>query len=264
MKLLLIGSIILFSFCQNYTTKKTISDISESSVILDSNAYTIASRYHCPDSFYRIKYDSASFQFYLSNLKLKPVGTQVKYFDGSLKSRYAYSSVVDMEISPVDLQQCADAVMRLRGEYLYHTKQFNKISFRFLGDGKMHTFNEYAAGDKSYKKFRKYMDYVFSYANTASLHKQLYPKSFYKMEIGDVFIQKGQPYGHAVIVVDICQNKKGEKKFLLAQSYMPAQETQILLNPNGKGSWYSKPESVKLYTPEWTFDTSDLRTWSPQ
>lgn len=262
MKLMLLSSLILLTFCQNYTPDNLNSTGLSSKILIDSNANTIAQRYLCTDSFYRLQYDTGSFQYYLSHLPLKPVGSRVQYFDGSYKSAYAYSSVIDMDISPLDLQQCADAVMRLRGEYLYNTRQYDKIAFRFLGDGKMHSFKEYAGHDQSYKKFRKYMDYVFSYANTASLHKQLYPQSFYKMQIGDVFIQKGNPYGHAVIVVDMCQNKNGDKKFMLAQSYMPAQETQVLLNPDGSGSWYSKPETIKLYTPEWTFDTTDLRTWN--
>ena len=52
------------------------------------------------------------------------------------------------------------------------------------------------------------------------------------MKIGDVFIKGGSP-GHAVTIVDIAINPKTNKKvFLLAQSYMPAQEIKILKNPN--------------------------------
>jgi hypothetical protein len=52
--------------------------------------------------------------------------------------------------------------------------------------------------------FVAYMDYVFNYANTASLKKQLKEKTVFRfIAIGDVFIQSGQPYGHAVIVVDL-------------------------------------------------------------
>ena len=46
------------------------------------------------------------------------------------------------------------------------------------------------------------------------------------MQIGDVLIQGGSP-GHAVIVVDMAENPAtGEKLYLLAQSYMPAQDIQ--------------------------------------
>jgi len=61
--------------------------------------------------------------------------------------------------------------------------------------------------------------------------------------------------------VDMAQNPKtGQKLFLLAQSYMPAQETQILKNPNNSAlsPWYELKNET-LETPEWTFEPSDLR-----
>lgn len=105
------------------------------------------------------------------------------------------------------------------------------------------------------------MKYVFNYANTGSLKNQLVKvDNFENLEIGDVFIQSGTPYGHAVIVVDVAQNENGEKVFLLAQSYMPAQETQLLINPNDPkiSPWYSAQTAI-IQTPEWKFYQTDLR-----
>lgn len=48
---------------------------------------------------------------------------------------------------------------------------------------------------------------------------------------------------------------------MLAQSYMPAQETQVLLNPRNKTVWYDLPLNGEIKTPEWTFSASDLRRW---
>ena len=165
-----------------------------------------------------------------------------------------------MEIGTRDLQQCADAVMRLRGEYLYQQKKYDAIHFNFLSDAKPRYFTTYAKGDYSYKKFRKYMDYIFSYANTASLHNEMLPVSIENMQIGDVFIQKGNPYGHAVIVVDMAVNEQGKKVFILAQSYMPAQDIQILINPNNPdlSPWYEVRKG-NLVTPEWIFSSNDLK-----
>jgi hypothetical protein len=223
---------------------------------------TICTRFHLPANFSRLRSDSGTFAFYLQNLPLKPSGELVKYYNGDVKPKSdVYCAVVDMEISDKDLQQCADAVMRLRGEYLFNQKKYSEISFRFTGDGKMHGFREFAKNDYSYKNFRRYMEYVFGYANTASLKKQLKPVPFYTMQIGDVLIQSGNPYGHAVIVVDLCKDKQGNKKFVLAQSYMPAQETQVLMYPGSTGPWNTPPERSTIVTPEWTFDTSDLRRW---
>ncbi|MEL6922398.1 MAG: DUF4846 domain-containing protein, partial [Bacteroidota bacterium] len=78
------------------------------------------------------------------------------------------------------------------------------------------------------------------------------------------FIQGGFP-GHAVIVVDMAENEAGEKLFLLAQSYMPAQDMHILKNPkNATASpWYAlKDLSAELPTPEWNFSIADLHRFA--
>lgn len=226
---------------------------------------TLEARFPAPAGFARTEATPNSFAQYLRTLPLKPHGTQVKYYNGQSKpGNGIYAAVVDMEISARDLQQCADAVMRLRGEYLFAQKRYKDIHFNFLSDGKPRYFTDYAKGDYSYKRFRSYMDWVFAFANTASLKGELTPVPFAQLQIGDVFIQRGNPYGHAIIVVDVATNAQGEKQFMLAQSYMPAQETQILLNPaSAAGSpWYSTNINGQLHTPEWTFELTDLRRFS--
>lgn len=105
------------------------------------------------------------------------------------------------------------------------------------------------------------MNYIFAYANTASLRRELTKVSDIKnIQVGDVFIQQGNPFGHAIIVVDVAKNEHDEKIFMLAQSYMPAQETQILVNKKNAqlSPWYKVKEGT-LHTPEWTFESTDLR-----
>jgi hypothetical protein len=101
---------------------------------------------------------------------------------------------------------------------------------------------------------------IWQYSGTASLEKELKPIKLNEINIGDVFIKGGFP-GHAVIVVDKAINSKGEIIFMLAQSYMPAQELQILQNPSSKemSPWYALPKNGILKTPEWTFTTDQLR-----
>ena len=228
----------------------------------DETGSTIETRFAPPPGFQRAVEDEGSFAFYLRSLPLKPKSAKVKYYDGREKANPGvYIAVVDMPISKRDLQQCADAVIRLKGEWLYAQKRYDEIKFNFVADGKPRYYKDYAKGDYSYEKFLKYMDWVFAYANTASLHDELRPvKDFSDMRAGDVFVQKGRPYGHAVIVVDTAQNAAGEKVYMLAQSYMPAQETQLLQNPkNPKLSpWYELKDGI-IYTPEWTFYPQDLR-----
>ena len=231
-------------------------------VSINENGNTIESRFLVPKGFERTNVAEGSFGHYLRKLPLKKGGSPVLYYDGRTKNNSkVYAAVVDMDLDKRDLQQCADAVMRLRGEYLFREKKFDQIKFNYLSDGKPRYFKTYAKGDNSYSKFRKYMIQIFSYANTSSLRDELVVRPIMEMEIGDTFIQKGKPYGHAVIVVDMAEKKAtGEKVYMLAQSYMPAQDTQILLNPmNEKLSPWYQLNKEEIRTPEWSFIPEDLR-----
>lgn len=242
---------------------------------------TIAERIMPPEGYVRTEVAANSFASYLRRLPLQPEGTKVLLYNGETKRNQlpAYA-VVDLDIGKRDLQQCADAVIRLRAEYLYEQKQYAAIHFNFT-NGFNAEYTKWAKGsrirvngntvswypskgeDYSYKTFRSYLDMVFSYAGTASLSKELAPVNYLEMKIGDVFIQGGHP-GHAVIVVDMAVHPKTKKKvFLLAQSYMPAQHIHILTNPvnRKKSPWYelSDSDDGKVYTPEWIFNKKDLK-----
>lgn len=248
-------------------------------IILNETGNTIEKRYNPPDGFERITVEQDSFDYYLRNQKLKPYGDKALYYNGKEKdSKGVYDSVIDVEIGERDLHQCADAIMLLRAEYLYQQKKYEQISFNFTNGfsadyqkwlegyrikvtGNDVTWIKEASYDDSYLSFRKYMDLVFSYAGSLSLEKQLIPINSNDMRIGDVFIQGGSP-GHGIIVVDMAENKKnGEKVFMLAQSYMPAQQTQILINPLDKeiSPWYRLNSEERLLTPQWEFEMTDLR-----
>ena len=264
MRLLL--SIVLvggFLLCLTYQKGEEQKEPIQNHEIINIAENTITERYIIPDGFTRRESNNSSFASYLLSLALKDFDQPVRYFDGRIKANHSvYCGVIDMDIDSVDLQQCADAVMRFRAEYLYKHQRFDEIKFNFLSDGKARYYEDYAKGDYSYSKFRKYLKYIFSYANTASLHDELRAVSNpMDIQAGDVFIQKGRPYGHAVIVLDVVESRDlQEKQFLLAQSYMPAQETQILLNPSSDqpSPWYST-KSPSVQTPEWSFEWKDLR-----
>ena len=273
----------LFSNCRETTKSSTnvVAVVQEDNALshIDIAGKTILERFDLPEGFKRVELDSSSFESYLRNLPLKEAEEKVKYFDGRTKSKKnVYEAVVDLPIGKRDLHQCADAVMRLRAEYFYRQKKYDSIHFNFTNGFKAN-YSKWKKGQRiavkgndvswintsqpsdSYQTFWKYLEMVFSYAGTASLEKEMKPTSLANMKIGDVFIKGGFP-GHAVIVVDMAQNKNnGEKIFLLAQSYMPAQELQILKNPNNESisPWYSDKINHQLKTPEWTFDKNQLR-----
>jgi len=246
--------LILLFFCITLPLK---------SQFVNQKGMTIKTRFVVPNGFQRVTSASNSFEEYLQNLPLKPNGSEVLYYNGTVKkNNNVYLAVIDMSVGKADLQQCADAVMRLRGEYLYTQKRYSEIGFSYLKDGKKRMFSQQT--DKSYNGFMKFMTTTFMYANTRSLKNDLSPKNIWTLQIGDVFIQSGNPYGHAVIVVDKIQNNTTKEiQYLLAQSYMPAQEIQILLNPKKSNSnpWYTLSDTKEIVTPEWTFYTNDLRSF---
>ena len=249
--------------------------------LVNKEGMTVKDRYLPVEGYVRAEYEDGSFAEFLRNQKLKPYGEKVLYYDGRKKpSNGIYDSVFDVDIGNRDLHQCADAIMLLRAEYLYSLGLYDKISFNFVSgfkaeyrkwmdgyrirvNGNDAEYYKAAESSNTYEDFRKYMDMVFAYSGILSLEKELESVSIKNMNIGDVFIVGGSP-GHAVIVVDMAVNSDGEKIFLLAQSYMPAQQTQILINPMDEdiSPWYSLKRKEKLVTPQWTFDLDMLKTWN--
>jgi hypothetical protein len=214
-----------------------------------------------PEGFVRTTAANTSFAAYLRSLPLKKGHPKVYMYNGQEKrNQNAHWAVVDIDTGDKDLQQCADATMRLWAEYLYKYKRYNEIKFNFLSDGKPRYYKDYAEGDYSYPTFRKYLEWIFSYANTASLYHELKTVAVNDLQPGDLFIFKGVPLGHAVIVVDMSVNpKSGERLFMLVQGWIPAQDMHLLKNPNdGKLSpWYSTNFGDALTTPEFVFDQSN-------
>jgi hypothetical protein len=199
----------------------------------------------------------------------------VRLYDGSLKAdQSAHHAVLDVDVGSRDLQQCADAVIRLRAEYLFAGDCGDEIRFDFTsGDTARWTdwregmrlagtdpvvWERRASFDDGYDNFRAWLETVFTYAGSASLERELVPvEDPARPEIGDVFVRGGFP-GHAVLVVDVAEDSAGERIFLLAQSYMPAQQIHVLRSFEEIDPWYRARSEGVLRTPEWDFAFSDL------
>jgi hypothetical protein len=231
-------------------------------IIFTKKANTIEGRIGTPEGFKRSTLLAGSLENYLRQLQLKKHGSLVKKYNGITKAAAGiYCAVVDKEIGTQDLHQCADATMYLWASYLFDTKQYEKIKFKFLGDDRWHFYKDYTRDYGNEKTFFKYMQEVWSAANTKSLYGSLKSISNDNVKVGDILIQTRNPYGHAVMIVDECVSKNtGKKLYLLAQSYMPAQETQILLNPKSenKSPWFDLSTDT-INTPEWTFYKTDFK-----
>lgn len=250
----------------------------------DPQGMTVETRFRPPAGHERRRAADDSFAAFLRRLPLKPDGAVVTRHDGRLKpDRGVYAAVVDLPIGRRDLHQCADAVIRLRADYFYALRRFDEICFHFTS-GFLAEYSRWRRGERiavrgnsarwvgggrpgdDPRSYWRYLETVFAYAGTVSLARELQGVPGDDPQIGDVFIQPGRP-GHAVIVVDrSIDPANGRKAFLLAQSYMPAQELQILRNPSDSrlSPWYAAGFGDTLVTPEWTFSAADRKSFPPQ
>ena len=248
------GVLLLFA-CNNAATVKNSH---QTPVSPNKNSYAFIKNIPPPQGFTRRAADSNSFTAWLRNIALKNDKT-VHLFNGTEKrNQLAQFAVLNISVGDKDLQQCADAVMRLRAEYLFTQQRYNEIVF-YDNDKTGYAFTAPFTRDH----FIHYLQQVFGSCGSASLSRQLKTKNdLSNIQPGDVLIRGGFP-GHAVIVTDVAADSSGKKIFMLAQSYMPAQEIHVLNNPmNEKLSpWYEVNDADKIITPEYIFNRTELKSW---
>jgi hypothetical protein len=246
-------------------------------VIINSTGKTLETRIMPPDGYKRLAADSTSFTYFLRNLPLKKDGHPVMLYDGGEKYwQSVHMAVVDMEIGKKDLQQCADACIRMWAEYLWMHQRYDEIHFN-LTNGFNMEYSKWRAGNRlqvdgnktwwelssapsnDYASFRKYLDKVFMYAGTLSVQKEIKPVSLAELQAGDIFVIGGSP-GHAAMVADVAVNDEGKKVFLLMQGYMPAQDIHVIKNPKSAmlSPWFEADFEGPLETMEWSFPTYTL------
>lgn len=232
---------------------------------------SLALRIPPPSGYRRILQASDSFGTWLRGLPLRDGNPDVRHYDGTLKPfQTNHYAVLDLDVGDKDLQQCADSIIRLRAEYLRSLGCDEGIAFEFTSgdvvpwsrwrDGERPavidervTWLTMERSDASYENFRKYLEMVFSYAGSVSISREMIPVGDPSRVIpGDVFVEGGFP-GHAVIVMDVATNEAGERVFLLAQGFTPAQDMHILRNHAEAdiSPWYRAKRSGVLSTPEW-------------
>lgn len=247
----------LFVCCQDsITTVKPSKTVPEKNKN-NSNPFKTIADIPAPGGFERMPVEAGSFAAWLRTLALKKDKTVYLYNGEPKRNQAAQFAIIDISVGNKDLQQCADAVMRMRAEYLYSRQRFAEIDF--TDNNQTH----YRVSNKTTRnEFDQYLERVFCHCGTQSLSRQLaLVKHFNSIKPGDVLIQGGSP-GHAMLVMDMAVNKQGKKVYLLSQSYMPAQDIQIVINPmdSGFSPWY-EVSSRLIETPEWVFKTSHLMEW---
>ncbi len=261
---------------------ETATAVSDADPSRKPNPYPNIGAIPAPAGYHRPITDPDSFAAWLRKIPLKKDPT-VYLYDGTPKNNQdAQFAVLDISVGHQDLQQCADAVMRLRAEYLYARNELAAIDFttesgihlnylawkqghRYrLSAGRLVAFLEEEKSRPEREEFMRYLDIVFTYCGTRSLEKQLIPVTrFTGIKPGDVLIRGGSP-GHAMTVVDMATDAEGRRIYLLAQGYMPAQDIHVVKNPSDPeiSPWYQAEDVTgPIETPEWTFYINQLRTW---
>lgn len=240
---------------------------------------TLIERFTPPSGYRRVAVGDGDFGAWLRALPLRPVGSPILLHTGQPRgAQSGAAAIVDIDVGRANLQQCADAVIRLRAEYLRATRRAHALAFRFT-NGERYAYADYLQGrrptprgntitwvsarsaDDTRAAFRAWLDIIFTYAGTISLARELVRVGDpARIEAGDVLIQPGSP-GHAIIAVDVAE-RDGRRVALFAQSFMPAQSIHVLRGPI-EDAWYAISGNAVLDTPDWRFAATDLKRFAP-
>ncbi|EGC02763.1 hypothetical protein CUS_6008, partial [Ruminococcus albus 8] len=175
-------------------------------------------------------------------------------------------------------QQCADSIIRLYSDYFYQKGQFDKITFQFSnGDEcnyprwrkgrRMLVLGDFsceipaALPDDSEQQYRNYLKEVINYAGTLSLQKESAVISPDELGIGDFICNDT----HVVMITDMAVNDKGEKVYLIGQSFIPAVCFHIITDLDGSEptAWFTEDRlrEEKFQIGAFSFEQKDIRRW---
>jgi len=237
------------------------------------NGDSISTRIQVPEGYKRVVYPKGSFQEYLRNYRLKRHGAPIINYDGSTYfAQHWHDAILEIPVPSNGLQQCADALMRIRAEYLWDANRKDAIGFNFTSGhycswkkyaegyrpkiiGNKVTFHKTATPNSSKSNFYKYLNLIYTYAGTLSLHTELPKVSLKDVAVGDMLVKPGTP-GHIEMIVDEIIDNRGERLFLLAQGNTPAQNVCLLKNfeDTSISPWYRFEENKAIYTPSYYFE----------
>lgn len=276
MKKLLFIFFLIIVVCTVAYQIKPVKHITNAIVVktrlIKEDGKTISSRVLLPDGFKRVTYLKGSFQEYLRNYKLKPFGSKIINYDGSEYFwQQGHIGILEVPVPKNGLQQCADALIRVRSEYLWKTNQKDKIGFKFTSGhycswrkyaagyrpkikGNKVTFHKTATPNNSKSNFYKYLNLIYTYSGTLSLFHELKSVKAKDLKIGDMLIIGGTP-GHIVMLADEAINEKGEKLFLLFQGNTPAQSVHLVKNLENTliSPWYKLKDNEEVSVSNYTF-----------
>lgn len=255
--------------------KMVIASVKRSDHI-NKERLTITSRVSTPEGYERPKYPKGSFQEYLRNYKLKAFGSKIINYDATdYFWQGGHIGILEIPVPKNGLQQCADALIRIRSEYLWENNRKNEIGFNFTsGDycswtdyaegyrpsivGNKVSFVKTASKNTSKDNFYKYLNLIYTYAGTLSLYNELDSiDDMADLKIGDMLIKGGSP-GHIAMICDEAINLTGDKIYLLVQGNTPAQSVHLVKNLQDAvlSPWYQLTKNAVIPVSNYTFQDS--------
>ena len=248
----------------------------EISNLINKDNLTILSRVNAPKGYKRVNYTEGSFQDYLRNYNLKPFGSKIiNYDDSQYFWQGGHVGVLEIPVPKNGLQQCADALIRIRSEFLWDNNRKDEIGFNFTSghycswnkyaegfrpkiNGNKVTFSKTAQANHTKDNFYKYLNLIYMYSGTLSLYNELAEvNNANTLKIGDMLIKGGSP-GHIVMICDEVVNDQGEKLFLLFQGNTPAQSVHLVKNleDSNRSPWYQLKKDAEIPVSNYTFSSS--------
>ncbi|WP_179333389.1 DUF4846 domain-containing protein [Winogradskyella costae] len=275
--ILILTSLAVLAF-QFKPVKKVVSIVIssiETPSLINKDSLTIASRVNIPEGYKRVNYTEGSFEAYLRNYKLKAFGSKIiNYDDTNYFWQGGHIGVLEIPVPKNGLQQCADALIRIRSEYLWDNNRKNEIGFNFTSghycswtkyaegyrpkiNGNKVTFHKTASANTSKDNFYKYLNLIYMYSGTLSLYNELEAVKAKDLKIGDMLIKGGSP-GHIVMVADEVVNVQGDKLFLLFQGNTPAQSVHLVKNLEDAviSPWYQLEDDTAISVSNYRFSSS--------
>lgn len=252
-----------------------VTSIIETSSLINKDSLTIKTRVNVPTGYVRVAYSKGSFENYIRNYKLKPFGSKIiNYDDSEYFWQGGHVGVLDIPVPKNGLQQCADALIRIRSEFLWDNNRKDEIGFKFTSghycswikyaegyrpkiNGNKVTFHKTKLANHTKENFYKYLNLIYMYSGTLSLYNELESVDAKDLKIGDMLIKGGSP-GHIVMLCDEIINNEGEKLFLLFQGNTPAQSVHLVKNLEdfNISPWYQLENDATIPVSNYTFSSA--------
>lgn len=264
--------VLAFQFKPVKKAVDTVVAVVETPSLINEDSLTIKTRVNVPEGYTRASYPKGSFQEYLRNYKLKPFGSKIiNYDDTEYFWQGGHIGILEVPVPKNGLQQCADALIRIRSEYLWDNNRKDEIGFNFTSghycswkkyaegyrpkiSGNKVSFHKTTSANHSKDNFYKYLNLIYMYSGTLSLYHELKSVKAKDLKIGDMLIIGGSP-GHIVMLCDEVVNEKGEKLFLLFQGNTPAQSVHLVKNLEDANisPWYDLEDNAVIPVSNYTF-----------